>query len=417
MPEKGKKQKTSGPHNYHQLETLLYEADGWDYDKIRAELEKRTTVKKYVIAKHDQDISEDGTPKQTHFHVFMNYGDASWNYEQVAKWFHVAPEKVQKINSDPNGVTSKRGMYFCTRYYMHMDQPEKHYYPASGFLSNVDIEQFLAQEIAKDKNRTNGNRENSLLHDLLIQCSTGEIMPYNYEKFIPGELYALHAQKFKNAWKFYHETLVHNANGHRNAQILWFYGPPGTYKSTMGLLFAEELNLPVCVTEPGKDPLNHYADQPIILLEDIKPENWNYEALLSFLSPHQHRGVASRFENKIPFADYIIVTSTFSPPAFYEAAPPACPGIDSAAQLYRRINQIWRFSPDTIEISRYDLSSDRFIAMGTRENPAKGYVDELSASQPERADPLDVLSKISDKYAPAKRQMSLFAPDGAKNSA
>ena len=138
--------------------------------------------------------------------------------------------------------------------------------------------------------------------------------------------------------------------------------------------------------------------------------------LLQFLDPYTQTATKSRYFDKIAMADYIIVTSVYSPMAYYKAAMPAASEIDSAGQLYRRISQVWHVTTDTIQASRYDLSSDSFLSLGTRKNPLADYLNGLALAQnPKRPDPLDVLGKIADSYDPAKRQMSLFPPDGAQS--
>ena len=112
-------------------------------------------------------------------------------------------------------------------------------------------------------------------------------------------------------------------------------------------------------------------------------------------------------------ADYIIVTSVYSPTAYYKAVMPAASDIDSAGQLYRRISQVWHVTKDTIQASRYDLPSDRFLPLSARKNPLVDYLNGLALTRDTKhPDPLDVLGKIAEKYDPALAQMSLFPTDG-----
>ena len=88
-----KKQKNE-PGSAHQLETILYEGDGWTPDTIRTVLEGHKSVERYIIARHDKDVDGDGNPKPVHFHVYMHFGKTSWKYGNVAKWFGISTEKV-----------------------------------------------------------------------------------------------------------------------------------------------------------------------------------------------------------------------------------------------------------------------------------------------------------------------------------
>ena len=164
--------------------------------------------------------------------------------------------------------------------------------------------------------------------------------------------------------------------------------------------------------------MGSYLDQPLILLDELRPqEGFTYKELLQFLDPYTQTATKSRYFDKIAMADYIIVTSVYSPAAYYKAIMPAASDIDSAGQLYRRISQVWHVTTDTIQASRYDLSSDRFLPLGTRKNRLADYLNGLALTQnAKRPDPLDVLGKIADEYDPEKRQMSLFPPDNAQPS-
>ena len=130
----------------------------------------------------------------------MHFGKTSWKYGNVAKWFGISTEKVSKIKSDPNGTSPKRGMYYCARYYTHMDCPDKTYYSPSGFVANFNVEEFLAKESASEKKRNKAAQQEAMLNELVEKCATGEIMPYNYWEHIPPQLYSQNASQFKNAW-------------------------------------------------------------------------------------------------------------------------------------------------------------------------------------------------------------------------
>ena len=102
---------------YKHLEVMLYAADGWDVQKIIEEINKRTSVKQYAIMLHDQDVSQTtGEPVKPHYHCYLNFGNTSWDFESVAKWFDIKADLVSKIKSNK---------FFTLKYYTHADRPEK----------------------------------------------------------------------------------------------------------------------------------------------------------------------------------------------------------------------------------------------------------------------------------------------------
>lgn len=84
-------------------ETVLYAEDNWDVPNILKVLGKHDSIKKYVIALHDQDVLADGTPAKPHFHIYLNFGTTNVQLPQVAKWFGVKEQSVEKIKSDKSG--------------------------------------------------------------------------------------------------------------------------------------------------------------------------------------------------------------------------------------------------------------------------------------------------------------------------
>ena len=107
-------------------ETVLYAEDNWDVPNILKVLGKHDSIKKYVIALHDQDVLADGTPAKPHFHIYLNFGTTNVQLPQVAKWFGVKEQSVEKIKSDKSDRNQSMGMYYTIKYYTHQDEPGKH---------------------------------------------------------------------------------------------------------------------------------------------------------------------------------------------------------------------------------------------------------------------------------------------------
>lgn len=90
-----------------------------------------TNVETCISPLHDQDINGDGSPKKPHYHVLMCF-DGNKSFEQV---------KVitDSLNSPiPIQAKSVKG---SVRYWVHMDNPEKHQYNTKDIksLSGFDV--------------------------------------------------------------------------------------------------------------------------------------------------------------------------------------------------------------------------------------------------------------------------------------
>lgn len=168
-----------------------------------------------------------------------------------------------------------------------------------------DIEEFYARQQEAALNRAKTGHQDSQLNDFIERCSTGEIMPYNYWEYIPSRLYSPNASQFKNAWSMYHDARIAKAKGNRDCQIIWLYGEKGTGKTSLGKLYAQQMELPLYITHPGNDPMGSYLDQPIILLDELRPkEGFTYKELLQFLDPYTQTATKSRYFDKIAMADW-----------------------------------------------------------------------------------------------------------------
>ena len=333
------------------LDVEIYPEDGWTDAKIEEILQSKKSVKQYAYILHDLDVDEDGNLKKPHYHVYMNFGNTNVQYEHVAKWFNTRPSMVQKIKSNKLRTL---------QYYLHQNEPNKHHYPMENLHSNFDVAAFFATETQK-----------ASLNKIIEQCADGTITPYNYEAYIDPLIYAKHGQRISRAWEYADHARTKAANGQRNCTIIWAYGKSGAGKTTVCRLYAEKLGLAVYLTATGADPLSHYCGQPAVILDDLRADTFTYDALLKTLDPHYSAPVHSRYRDKILQCSYIFITTIEHPREFVTRYKLS--GKDSAEQLYRRINEIWKVTEDTIEAEKYDLSQKRFSKLYTVKNPTRFY--------------------------------------------
>ena len=71
-------------------ETVLYAEDNWDVPNILKVLGKHDSIKKYVIALHDQDVLADGTITPDNFHEYVRptlYVDIKTKMERAWQYY------------------------------------------------------------------------------------------------------------------------------------------------------------------------------------------------------------------------------------------------------------------------------------------------------------------------------------------
>lgn len=384
------------------LEIVLYPEDGWDEQKIVAEIAKRKSIEEYVIALHDQDLLQDGNPVKPHYHVYLNFGKTNWKPDQVAKWFGIPQTLVRKITSDKSGNNTNLGKYFVINYYTHSNYPDKHQYSPADFVSNFDVSQYLEKEKERQVRVAEKKNRRAEIDSYIERCVSGEITRYNYSSMIPEIVYSRNKPVFERVWEQLDHRHWMEQKSRRNCEVIWLYGPAGTGKTQMALLFADQLEMAAYISNPGNDPLDGYQNEPIIVLDDIRPNApFTYEALLKMLDPYTLAGVHSRYKDKYPQAKYIFVTSVYSPEDLYKESYIGNVAIDSIIQLLRRIHQTWYFTSTKIEISEYDESKEDFVNIATKDNPVPAYIATQIKNQPSKVKPEDVASAIVAKYSPS----------------
>lgn len=192
------------------------------------------------------------------------------------------------------------------------------------------------------------------------RCANGEITRLNYTQYIDPVTFAKHLREFENAWKYRDAALAaKNDLNNRERPVLWFYGDTAVGKSLLCKLIAGRQQLPIYFTSTGTDPFGEYRGEKIVVLDDLRPEKpFTFDSLLKIIDPYNVCAVQSRYHNKYLDCEQIIVTSPMPPDQY--ATQSYLQGED-AAQLYRRLSEVWAVTKSDICISKYDLGLRRFV--------------------------------------------------------
>ena len=398
-------------------ETVLYAEDGWNKDKILDVIQKHESTKKYVIALHDQDVQEDGTPIKPHLHVYLNFGTTNVQLPQVAKWFGIKEQSVEKIKSDKSDRNQSMGMYYTIRYYTHEDIPEKHHYPLSGFVANFDLEQALKAGAEKLQKRAKGQAKKQEVEEIYNKCADGTITPDNFHDYVNPGLYVTIKPMMERAWQYYDQDYQRNANGSRDCVTIYVHGESGVGKSLLCRLYAQELNVKgIYTTSLGKDPFDEYAGEEAIILDDIRPYMpFSHIELLALTDPHYLVKAHARYKNKLLKNSFLFATSVLDPYALWNgfhldtlnSESEETDKVDSSKQLFRRLSEVWEVTEGEIYIRKY--IDGYFRIVGTIPNPVPSYLAQLPATQGSTLQSTSILDKIRRKYQPPElEQLSLF---------
>ena len=381
------------------LEAVLYVEDGWTPDKIKVVLDAWPVVSKYAFILHDKDLDKNGNPKKPHYHVYLSFGNSSTSIQSVANHFGIKENQVSKIRSN---------RYLTLRYYLHIGT-DKHQYPVDAMAANFDVQAFFDSK--------NAELQRKKVEELLENCAAGIITRANKNEKIPDVLYIRYRSLFEAAFALADERLL-AAQTDRNILVIWICGKSGVGKTTLCKLVSDQQSLAVYVTANGNDPFSKYMDQPVIVLDELRPNaQYTYVDLLRILDPHTAAAVHCRFFDKVLKAKVIFVTSIYSPIEFYNAL--YLSKEESAVQLYRRIQEVWYMDKQSITISQYDMKTGSFVEKGTVNNPVQTYLAAQVAEKKNtvQIDSAALLGDIEKQYQTAAPAVLALPPASAEGEA
>ena len=251
---------------------------------IETRIKNLTNIKKYAIVIHDKDLLDNGEPKKKHFHAVLTFSNAT-TIGAVANGLGVDCQYVEKIRT-----TTKSAML----YLVHRNNPEKYQYSPDSVNANFDYIEYVDWCLPKQ------NREN-----IAQKIANWEIKQYNLYDYISVQEFAVNRNFYNNCF-YFRQCKMKTQD--RNLECIFITGASWTWKTSL----AKDL---VCwkqcyISSGWKHPLDNYAWEECIILDDIRPETYEYNDLLKLTDNHTDSLVWCRFYNKsIAECKTIIVTS------------------------------------------------------------------------------------------------------------
>lgn len=231
---------------------------------------------------------------------------------------------------------------------MHQNHPDRHPYFPDDIVANFDVAKILKKAAEK-----------STLNKILKRILDGEIREYNKTTEINKMLLVNHAKKINEAFKVRAEFLQATQQ-ERNTEVIFITGGSGSGKTTLAKRIATERNMAYFVSSSSNDILDGYAQQPCVILDDIRPDSLSLSDLLKLLDNHTASTIKSRYRNKFLDADLVILTSVLSMELFYSNVY----GHENEPimQLKRRCGTHIQIFPQSIVISRWDNATMEYSA-------------------------------------------------------
>lgn len=284
--------------------------------------------------------SADEEVSKTHYHI-------------VIKFKSPMPFDAIKSKFPYGNIESARNVKATIQYLIHYNDKSKVQYIWEDIETNcLDMTPYKIQS---------NSQQEITIQNIIERIDNGEIKEYNQFTIIPIELWSKHKGRIENALTYYRERVCMDKN--RTINVIFLSGDTGTGKTSFAKRYCEGSGKSYCVTSSSNDPMQDYKGEDVLIMDDLRDEDYKFTDLLKILDNHTNSTVKSRYHNKAFIGDTIIITSYKPLNDWYFNVPS-----ESKHQLYRRIKCMYKFTEDRINAFQYNEQSCRYESVGSTVN-------------------------------------------------
>lgn len=270
-------------------------------------------------------------------------------------------------------------------YLTHSNAPKKHQYNPAAVVSNFAWEKEAA-EAKKIKE----------LEEVIDKIDSGEIRLFNYTDYMTANFYAKYRRQIDTAFKFRNDRLK-SKEVNRNMRCIYIMGGSGTGKTTYAKEYAKKLGYSTFISSGSNDPLDGYAGQDCIILDDLRPSCMGLSDLLKMLDNNTASTVKSRYFNKVLECKLIIITTTLDIESFFKNV--FSEENEACKQLKRRCDLVVEFpqdeTTDKLKIYQYNIKADCYDLLGYQDNPLQRFVREDKERKERAIKAMSVLGAVT----------------------
>lgn len=296
--------------------------------------------------------------KVPHLHLVVYLGGKGATLTQISDAVKFPPAHVEKVKGSPHALLNLQS------YLVHAkDGAKAQYQPAQvatiagrsyDAIYGENIEKWMrgrAVKVAKDAKSAES------VDDLIAKCLRGEVR--KPQILLTDELFEVYARNKRvidEAIDTFGQRRAMKAaqklrEGQFKTRVLYVTGPPGAGKSRFSRhLVDATISMAADAGErwemykgASSNPLDNYAGEEVILLDDLRPGAMLADDWLHLLDPESADAASARYKNKENIAPRLIVVTAFADPLDFFFFTKSRGGIDEAMdQFMRRLAMVCR---------------------------------------------------------------------------
>lgn len=298
---------------------------------------------------HNKDTHDDGEKVRKHVHVVLSYENPQ-TAKHVAQLFKDKPEYVELWKGSVNNAYS---------YLLHetTNARNKFHYDVSEVISSFDFKSKIESIRKKAKKISRKDIQNYIVdysNEMLTKQELEEkigVLEMAKNKLLIDRIESILAHKK-------HKKFLKEFKGQK-CITYWIWGISGSGKTRTVREVLEKMHPnDFCILGSQRDHFQEYQGEGFIVINDLRPTDYEYGQLLTLLDPWEIDKMApARYHDKYLNARAIYITTPYDPFSFYQECNIANQTVDSFDQLNRRIISL-HLTKDNRKKLKDDLITD-----------------------------------------------------------
>ncbi len=331
-----------------------------------AVLETESNIKTWAYILHDKDTQEDGTLKEPHVHIVLELNE-SVKYSTAGGYVGVPAQYVQHIKQR---IKAGKRWYAdiggALSYLTHRNAPDRYQYSDDDVIAKPGYDWIAIRNKSESK-----QAESKSLQNLLAGIESGAVRRYNLHQHISMHMYINHKSEIEKAFEYREGSLKNNPN--RKIEVIYITGEAGAGKTTIAKQYCDKREWSYCISGSSRDPMQDYAGQDVLILDDLRPEVFPLADLLKLLDNHSASSASARYRDKWLEVKAIIITTVLPIEEFFRNVPNR---EEPLHQLKRRCKTMIRLTTSMMEIYTYRTRVQEYQLISSAPNPvAQQYPD------------------------------------------